>query len=220
MDGTKQIHQARLHAVIPAAGRSTRMGSSKLLLPWRGTTVIESLLSLLLDADLAAVAVAVRADDRELRAVLDSFRGLLSAERRSRLHIVVADLPPAAMRNSVELLLNSLHRLESPAVSDAWMLIPADAVAVQPATIEQLCEAWRRDPRGVLIPTYDGERGHPTLFAWELVQELAKIPPDRGVNWLLHQPDVSIHELALADRGVLCDLDTPQDYATWSQSCD
>jgi molybdenum cofactor cytidylyltransferase len=196
------------------------MGTSKLLLPWNGATVIEQLLSLLLKADLATVSVSVRADDVALQGVLTLFRRRLAPNHSIRLNFVSADPAPREMRDSVELLLDQLQACESPSAGDAWMLIPADAVAVQPATIDRLIEHSRSDPRGVLIPSYAGRRGHPTVFGWELAKELAAIPPEHGINWLLHQAGVSIREVEVDDRGILCDLDTPQDYEAWRPNHD
>ncbi|MEZ6078052.1 MAG: NTP transferase domain-containing protein [Pirellulaceae bacterium] len=53
-------------AIVPAAGRSRRMGQSKLLLPWRGTTVIEHVIEAWLRSRVTQVVVVARRDDLEL----------------------------------------------------------------------------------------------------------------------------------------------------------
>ena len=59
----------RFFGVIPAAGRSVRMGEPKLLLPWRDGTLIEHVLAQWLASRVACVTVVVHPDDQELAAV-------------------------------------------------------------------------------------------------------------------------------------------------------
>ncbi len=206
---------SRIHALIPAAGWSTRMGQPKLLLPWDGETIIRRLLTHLLDADIQSVSVLVRQDDELLRRHLDEYSAGLSEKRFRRLAIYVADPPPAEMRDSVSILLSHIERSVVPAPQDAWMLLPADSVALNTGTLETLIREWRRSPRGVLVPTHQERRGHPALFAWELAALVSQIPRTHGINWLLCGELTDIREFSVDDDAVLADLDTPEDYRHW-----
>ncbi len=188
------------------------MGSHKLLLPWNGSTVVECLLTLLLDAGLTSVAILIRGDDLALSHRLREFRRTLSTDQSARLQVLSADVPPAEMRDSVKILLAHLQETESPAATDAWLLIPADSIAIQPETLQRLIAQWRKIPQGVLVPTTAGRRGHPSVFGWALAHEVEQIPTGRGINWLLSRPNITVRELAVDDAAVLSDLDTPEDY--------
>ena len=68
----------RSFAVVPAAGRSERMGAPKLLLPLGDSTVIEHVLAAWTASPVTRTVVVVRADDAELLGTLPGVR------RRSR----------------------------------------------------------------------------------------------------------------------------------------
>ena len=59
----------RFFGVIPAAGRSVRMGEPKLLLPWRDGTLIEHVLAQWLASRVACLTVVVHPEDVELAAI-------------------------------------------------------------------------------------------------------------------------------------------------------
>ena len=56
----------RSFAVIPAAGRSQRMGQPKLLLPWGRTTVIEHVLGVWRASRVTHTVIVVHPDDKFL----------------------------------------------------------------------------------------------------------------------------------------------------------
>jgi molybdenum cofactor cytidylyltransferase len=63
----------------------------------------------------------------------------------------------------------------------------------------------------IVVPTWQGKRGHPTLIGWGHVAGIRARPAGEGLNlYLRSQPVV---EVAVADSGVLADMDTPEDYA-------
>ncbi len=206
---------SRIHALIPAAGRSTRMGQQKLLLPWDGETVIRRLLTHLLNADIQSVSILVRQGDDLLRKHLDLYSSELPADQSPRLTAYCADPPPDEMRDSVSILLSHIEHSAAPAPQDAWMLLPADSVALSMGTLEALIREWRRIPRGVLVPTHHGRRGHPALFAWELAGLISRIPQNHGINWLLGGSLTDVRECPVDDEAVLADLNTPEDYRHW-----
>src|SRR5579863_7664083 len=60
-----------LGVIMLAAGASSRMGKPKLLLPWRGTTVIGHLILQWQELGVAQIAVVLRTNDSALAAELD-----------------------------------------------------------------------------------------------------------------------------------------------------
>src|SRR4051794_27970695 len=61
----------KIGAVILAAGRSRRMGKPKLLLPWRGTSVLGHLITQWQRLELGQIAVVCGADDALVHGELD-----------------------------------------------------------------------------------------------------------------------------------------------------
>ena len=58
------------YAIIPAAGKSVRMGSPKLLLPWRSGTILDAVLSAWGASQVTRTLVVARRSDLALHAVV------------------------------------------------------------------------------------------------------------------------------------------------------
>ncbi len=219
MDPTASV---RVIAVVPAAGQSVRMGQPKLLLPWGRQTVIE------------AVVAALRAGgvDRVLVVVGPKMEAL--AERASAagalIHALTAPTPD--MRSTVEQGLDYLQRQKLLQEKDGWLLAPADHPTLSAGIVRQLLAAFatelaaqRNDPLSaateeqsstgnlILVPMYQGQRGHPLLVSARCIPALLALPPDQGINALLHHPTMRVREVPCDDPAILDDLDTPLDYA-------
>ncbi len=192
----------RLFAVIPAAGHSVRMGRPKLLLPYRGTTVIGSVLQTLSIPSITGTYVVVRADDLALRQEVEIHHG----------QVVSPAVNPPDMRASVEFALQHIATQHEPTDDDGWLLIPADHPLLSPALLAELLTVWDVQRPEILVPTYLGRRGHPTLFRWSTVRALADIPADRGLNWLLDRFADRVLDWPCDHPEATQDLDTPEDY--------
>ena len=88
----------RSFAILPAAGRSARMGSHKLLLPWQGRTLIDHVLDVWKASEVTCTVIVVRADDTRL----------IDVCRRHDVHLVLPELAPAEMKISVQLALRHI----------------------------------------------------------------------------------------------------------------
>jgi molybdenum cofactor cytidylyltransferase len=206
----------RLFAVVPAAGRSRRMGQAKLLLPVGGQSVIVRLLDVLTRPQICDVFVVIRPDDA----------ALYEEVAATAATIVRPAAAPPDMRDSVELALNEIRTRYSPTADDSWLLVPADHPVLDAALIGELIEHWNSlleaesctdspitQSTAILVPRCGERRGHPTFFRWELADEVAQIPHDRGLNWLLERYADRIRDVVVDNPAVLTDLDTPEDYA-------
>ena len=83
----------RSFAIVPAAGLSTRMGRPKLLLPWKGATIIDYVLEAWTSSGVSAVVIVVRKRDGDLAAAC---RGHASVE------VVSPDTDPEDMKASCQ----------------------------------------------------------------------------------------------------------------------
>ncbi len=197
----------RLFALIPAAGRSRRMGTSKLLLPWQGTTVIEQLIGTLTRPDITAVAIIIRPDDQTLQKTV----------RHTSALAVIPALEPPEMRDSIEIGLRAIRQRFAPTDDDSWLLIPADHPLIEPQVLDGLLTRWSQGNCEVLLPTFGQRRGHPTLLRWSMAERIEQLPRDVGVNTLLRSSPSLVTEWPTNRESVLADLDTPEDYVFWQQ---
>ncbi|REK12398.1 MAG: nucleotidyltransferase family protein [Planctomycetota bacterium] len=192
----------RSFAIIPAAGRSRRMGQPKLLMPWGESTVIDRVLEAWQASAVEAVVAVVHPDDRELMG-----RCLAGGAV-----VVQPSEPPAEMKDSI---LWGLKRLEDYGLEDgdAWLAAPADMPALSSSLIDRVIEAYandRRDKPHIWAPRHGEKRGHPVLFPWSLAAEVAQLGPDEGLNVLVDRYES--RPVDVEDRAIVEDFDTPQEY--------
>ena len=192
-----------IFAVVPAAGRSSRMGRPKLSLPLGGRTVLEHVVGALRQGGVDEMLVVVGPHDSAL-APLARAAGA-----------AVLSLPEATadMRATVEHGLRWLEERFHPRPDDAWFLAPADHPTLDADVVRRLCEVYAdRRSRSILVPVFEGRRGHPTLIAWRHVAGVRALPDGQGINAYLRSHVEDIAEVPAGSDAVLCDLDTPEDY--------
>jgi molybdenum cofactor cytidylyltransferase len=66
----------------------------------------------------------------------------------------------------------------------------------------------------------DGTPGHPVLFGRRFFEALAGLSGDRGARDVVTASPEFIADVAMAGRGPLVDLDTPEDWAAWRAAQD
>jgi molybdenum cofactor cytidylyltransferase len=196
-----------IFALIPAAGESRRMGRPKLALPLGEKTVLEHVLDALHHAQVDHMLVGIGPHVAELVPI---------AQNAGSLVLQLTEKTPD-MRTTVELGLRWLEEHFHPGHEDSWLLIPADHPVLSPQIVRQLIQARQANP--IIIPTFQGKRGHPALIGWRFVEQIRQLPPDEGINSYLRRS--ALVELPVSDSDVLLDLDTPEEYETikreWAQ---
>lgn len=206
-------------AVVPAAGRSRRMGRPKLLLPFGAGTVLGATLAALAAGGARRIAVVGRPDDRDLDAWLR--RGAAS-ELARRLRLSGApgpDLlrainpePERGMLSSVFAGLEALGGAGAESDAEEVVLVcPADLPALSPATVAAVLE---RSAAGaaLALPVHGGRRGHPLAIGPALLREVPALDLAVGLRQLLERHPGEVAEVAVDDSGCLRDVDTPEDY--------
>ncbi len=190
-------------AVVPAAGRSRRMGRPKLLLPYRGRPLLRALLDSLAGAGVEKMVVVVAPGEAALRDL---------AEEAGAAVAVNPD-PSRGMLSSVWAGLEALGGGERLAARGrALLVVPADHPAVASGTIGRLAKAVEGGEAALALPVFEGRRGHPLAIAGRLVPEIAGLDPAIGLRQLLEARAAELLELPVEDPGVVLDVDTPEDY--------
>lgn len=81
-----------------------------------------------------------------------------------------------------------------------------------------LSAAASLDERTLLVPTHEGRRGHPLVFATSLVPRILSWTDERRLSDLFEEPDLRILHLDGFDEGILRDIDRPEDLSSSSPS--
>ena len=176
--------------VIPAAGESKRMGSWKLLLPFRGRTIVEWSVRNALDS-CGRVILVTGYRGAELEALFGSWEGVELVENPGWEHGMFSSIRAGAVR----------------VTSERFFVALADMPLIRPELYRELSGQEGGD---AVRPTYEGQKGHPVLLVRDLIHKILSLDDSRSMADVLRA--VRLIELPVDDRFVVCDLDTPSDY--------
>lgn len=188
----------RVAGVVLAAGESRRMGQLKALLPFGCRTVIEQVLQPLLSADLSEVAVVLGHRADEIAATLEPMPVRLLHNPEYRL----------GMTTSVQVAVRSLTP-----VPDAYLLALVDQPQIGLQVIRKLLAAHADSGKGMVIPVFQGKRGHPLLLASAYRAAVLALGPDQGLNVVTRGYPEDTLELPIDSDDILRDMDYQEDYA-------
>ena len=190
-------HAPRIAALVLAAGRSSRMGTAnKLLAQVDGRPMVRRAVD------------AARASQADPVVVVTGFE-------RDRIETALAGSETALVHNPdyAAGLSTSLRRgvAALPESVDGVVICLGDMPRVSTAVIDRLIAAF--DPlegRAICVSTWQGKRGNPVLIARRFFAEMQTISGDVGAKALIGEYPEAVCEVAMADDGVLCDVDTPE----------
>ena len=191
----------RVYGIVPAAGRSRRMGRPKPALPIRGRPMLHRVAESLLGAPLDGIVIVVAEDGRPLAEPL-----------ADRCEIVVNPRADAEMIESVQLALRHIRTAQSPRGPDGLLVCPVDAADLSPETIRTCVAAFRHAPHRIVVATHAGRRGHPIVFSHCFAEEILALAPAEGLNQLPRRHPEAVLEVHCDDPGVLRNINTPADY--------
>jgi molybdenum cofactor cytidylyltransferase len=93
-----------------------------------------------------------------------------------------------------------------------FLIALADQPSIPPELIADLIEVFDDRRPGMLIPTFDGRRGHPLLIDARYRDELATLNPEVGLRELLQRHPVQLLLHPVSVEAIIRDLDTREEY--------
>jgi len=186
-----------LSAILLAAGKSKRMGNLKQLMPLGKSTILEQTIANLLSSvvDEVIVVVGYRAEE-----VIKTI-----APRPVKIAI-----NPDYQQGMSTSIIAGLNLVTSQA--QAVMLALGDQPFTSSQTINRLIAEFHRHDKGIVVPTYQGRRGHPIIFAAKYKAELLKLKGDIGGREIIKHHPQDVLEVAVDTESVTWDIDTRDDY--------
>jgi molybdenum cofactor cytidylyltransferase len=182
-------------AIIPAAGRSGRMGTPKQLLPVNGNTMLAGVASAALGGGVARVVVVT---NEMLRDRLTDLPPTVT--------LAVNDDPRTSMIDSIRIGLSLATN------ADGYLICPADAAGVVAADVRRCVEAFATNPDRIIVATHAGRRGHPMIFPAALAEAVRSSECDDGLNRLARNRPSSVREVPCDSPGTIANVNTPADY--------
>lgn len=183
--------------IILAAGASSRMGTPKALLDYRGESFVGRLVRVLGTACNPVVVV--------LGYHADAIRPHIPASAK----IVVNSDPARGQLSSLQTGLAAL-----PADIEGFAFIPVDSPAVAENTVAALALAFKqRNPATqFVIPRQGGKRGHPVLAARSVAADFLSLRPTAEAREVVHAHVDRTEYVDVEDAGIFTDIDDPAAY--------
>jgi molybdenum cofactor cytidylyltransferase len=180
----------QVECVVPAAGRSERMGSWKPLLPFAGSSIVECVVQRALESCSRVILVAgYRAEE-----LASAFRGTP--------RVSVVENPAWRLG-----MFSSIRRGVAHVSTRRFFVTLGDMPWIRPEVYPALLHAPEIN---VVFPVFDGARGHPVLFTGGVKEAILRADPATGAMREI-AARFPVADMPWADASILRDIDTPRD---------
>ncbi len=185
--------------ILLAAGTSSRFGSNKLLHTLKNDQTVLSMSASKLQNSVDRTLAVIRPDDNEGAALLDELR----------IEKVVCDKADKGMGMSLACGVQAMPDAKG------WIIALADMPFVVGYVYTEVVASIKS---GSLLaaPFFNFKRGHPVGFSSAMFGELIALRDDSGAKNIIAKYADALHVLECDDPGVIRDIDTPVDLASYS----
>ena len=179
--------------IVLAAGGSSRFGSPKQLLPWRGKTVLNSVVSTAFDTGLAPVIVVLGANADQIEPSLPK-----------ECVVVRNDAWPEGQSSSIRIGLAQLSE-----EIDGVLILLGDQPQVNPHFCSSIVQKGLECGK-ITIPYVNDRRANPVFFPKHTLKRLGQVTGDQGGRAIFSE--FQVEYLPWLDDCMALDIDTPEDY--------
>ena len=187
-----------ISGIILAAGLSTRMGEPKQLLPFGGSTIIETVIDNLLASKLNEVIVVIGHEAEQIRGRI----------QHKPIKLVFNPDYQGGMLTSAQCGVGAIS--ES---ADAFAMTLVDLPLITPDLVNLVIDTYVETESGIAVPSYNYRRGHPVIFNRRYAADILALDEDSGgVRSLFQKYADDIHYVTVDTDRVLTDIDYRKDY--------
>jgi molybdenum cofactor cytidylyltransferase len=187
-----------LAAVILSGGASRRMGSPKALLPFQGRPFLEHLLEITKHPKIGVRRVVLGAHAEHIGKEI-----ALNPEE-----VVVNEHWERGQLSSIQEALRSL-----PEGTDGILLCLIDHPLISRGLVYRLVDQFYATHAPVVLPVFEGRRGHPVIFSAKLYQELLNAPLELGARSVVWAHEAEVCEHITMEEGCVVNLNDPGAFA-------
>jgi molybdenum cofactor cytidylyltransferase len=192
----KMTKTADIWAIVLAAGESRRMGEPKLLLSYRGRTVIEAVLENAAASRAGRTVVVLGGQADRVRAKIARFPAVQTINPDYK----------DGMLSSVQCGFRAL-----PEEARAALVLLGDQPWVTAPTVDRVIQAFLGGTKGLICPVFQGKGGHPLLVDLRYREEIFRLDQAEGLRGLLRRHPEDVLRLEVGTPAVIEDLDSPRD---------
>jgi molybdenum cofactor cytidylyltransferase len=108
------------------------------------------------------------------------------------------DGPIGSLRASIRVLDDAIEGIS---------VCPVDHPLIHEGTVQELIDVFRRIQAPLVVPTFNGKRGHPVLFRRILFEELLNDVLPEGARTVVHRHLDDTVSVPVDDEGTVIDID-------------
>jgi molybdenum cofactor cytidylyltransferase len=184
-------------AIILAAGESKRMKIPKMILPFKGKTIIEKVIENVADSEVDKTLVVLGSDKDDI---------LRKISHLPVMHCYNENYKQG-MLSSVKCGFRSL-----PQKFRAALVFLGDQPTIESDVINMVISAYKTSAKGIIIPVFRNKHGHPLLIDSKYRDEVEMLKPDETLRALTHKFSDDVFDVEANTLDILKDIDTQDDY--------
>jgi molybdenum cofactor cytidylyltransferase len=193
-----------IYGIVLASGQSTRMGKPKLLLLWKGISLLEHVLNQTVVVPFKEVKVVLPKHNECIKKIVAQYA-------YTPIH---NEEPHIGLGHSLAIAVQSL-----PLSSEAAIIFLGDQPTLSAGEIRRLWFTFKRIrskleccPKIIIQIKYlDGRVGHPILFSYHFFEELRSLCGDTGGKDIIRKNSRYVF-LCYSNNEYPNDIDTPYEY--------
>lgn len=187
----------RIAGIVLAGGQSRRMGVvNKLLVKVDGKAMVRHAVDTVRAAGADPVVVVTGHEADRVRAVLGEAEVIFAHND------AYAEGLSTSLRTGIAAV---------PETCDGAVVALGDMPRLRADHVERLIAAFEPGAgRAICVPTWQGKRGNPVLWARRFFADIEDVDGDVGAKHLIGAYAELVHEVEMPDSGVLIDVDSPE----------
>jgi molybdenum cofactor cytidylyltransferase len=215
-----------IDVIILAAGMSRRMGAeNKLLLPFGGSTILETTLNNILKADIGKVYAVIGHESDKIEAVLNKIRNIIIVKNPDYAQGMLTSIQAGVraisdFRFRISASDNTKINTQKPKLTEGGVMIClSDMPLILPEEYRLLAQSFHhsfeKDKKTIVQPIYKGVRGNPVIFSSvysDAILNLSVTEDAKGCRPIVQVNKQHLRLIEMPASSILNDIDTKEDY--------
>ncbi len=184
--------------IIMAAGFSKRMNKDKLILDFKGISIIERVIKAVKQSNVDKIILVYREEKIKEIGIKNGIKTVYN--NRAEL----------GQSESIKLGINA-----SSIKTKGFMFFVGDQPFLDSLIINKLIDVFKEQNNNIVTPIYKEKRGNPIIFSSDLKDELLKIEGDKGGKSIIKKRYDEVKFVYFDNDISRLDIDTWDEYIKW-----